>query len=196
MDNRYLNHSGLPTPGVRLAAQLLPLAWRAILLIGVSLALLLVAVTFAHAPATKIQDARFRQVRLVIPKGQSYTIYDGSQLEGQVREVLFNLGLPIHLKAKHTVSLPSKGRTFFTHYRYPSASFEPEMRLDAELVDESGRVLPLRFLTGSARCEGKDTTCYCAWALDSPPKSAISGVLRLKWHTNGATVAEISVRKL
>jgi hypothetical protein len=70
--------------------------------------------------------------------------------------------------------------------------FEPQA-LQAELVDQSGVVMPLRFLTAEVIFPDQ---CFGGWSLDSPPTGTNHYVLRLRCYKGRKAVAEFRINKL
>jgi hypothetical protein len=144
-------------------------------------------------PKVTILDARFRVSKTAISDGPAYTNYAGNQLVGRLRDRLAGWGLPVNPTPKSILGILSNQRAFFVYYSLSIPHDLASAPLEAELVDQGGAVLPLRWFCGGGGPASQDY--WSGWALNSPPTSTRNYVLRLKLPAAGSNLAEIKVGK-
>jgi len=158
-----------------------------------------------RGPKARILDSRFRVFTAAVTKGPTYTVYAGNQLEGQVRDRLRRWGIPIKAMPKSMLGVATNSYAFFVYYDL--SSFPSDIgrgALAADLLDENGGVMPLRWFAGgvhsvnriSGAALSSPRICWSGWSLDSSPDITKNYILRLKLHSTNAALAEITIGKL
>ena len=163
---------------------------------GVALALpLCIGTLIKLLPLPKVTqlDTRFEVLHFKISRGTNHGIYEGNQLEGQVRSGLRCLGLNVKGLPQ---SVARTGRdSVAVMIRYTGDFAHQDLQnLKAELRDESGYPLRLRWLSGS--CDQKTSRYTGIWAVDSDLLHSGTYYLRLRLPANDTCLASIRVGKL
>ena len=131
---------------------------------------------------------------MAVAKSPTYTVYFGIELEAQLRQHLSRWGLPVSQTPKSVLGIRTNTCAFFIYYSLVALPLEITTDgLKAELLDERGGVVPLRWFAGGGSANRQ--ICWSAWSLDSAPKSTSDCLLRLKLKTSDAPVAEIKMEK-
>lgn len=186
-----------------------PLAWKCwkpalgliVILVAILAALMIIGrKPKAAMPAqTKILDPRLNVLWAQVLKGSNAYFLPahgnvlgsqglGSGIEGNLRQELHQLGLPVDTLPAVTPAKSPNARTFLICYAFPDPPTS-SMHLTAELVIPDGTPLPLRNMGGGGG--GPPERSWDLWTLDSLPSAVTTYALRLKLQTNSAPLAEI-----
>jgi hypothetical protein len=157
----------------------------------VCVAVILFCWLLSAGPRITILNPRFQVTLVRVSRGTNHWIYDGNQVEGQIRYFLNGVGLPVKVPGRSGGHSQKDVPTFIVRYSSDLESDEL-VHLRADLIDAHGATTALRWTSNFRDKGGQNYLAF--WVLDSQPAKGGRYKLRLRMATKDEDLAEIELK--